>query len=78
MKLSDSDEWWVEQVLRPIALVPVPEGAADNDVVATIWSNARYADDRRLHSVSARAVRDARRVYEKISALLPSDDKEQN
>ncbi|MDJ0823780.1 MAG: hypothetical protein QNJ09_18470 [Paracoccaceae bacterium] len=76
MRLSESDEVWIEQLLRPIALVPIPKEAADGDVVATIWSNRRYADDRQWHIVTAHQVRKARHVYEKVSALLPSDDKE--
>lgn len=77
MMLSDSDEYWIEQVLRPIAMLAVPKDAADTDVVASIWSNRRYADDRQQHTITAREVRDARRVYEKVSALIPPAPKEE-
>ena len=77
MMLSDSDEFWIEQVLRPIALLPVPKDAADTDVVATIWSNRRYADDTQLHTIKAREVRDARRIYKNVSAFITSTHSDQ-
>ena len=70
--LSDSDEFWIEQVLHPIAMLAVPKDAADTVVVATIWSNRRLVDDRHQHSITAREVRDARRVYNKVSSLMPN------
>ena len=70
--LSDSDEYWIEQVLRPIAMLAVPKDAADTDAVAAIWSNRRLADDRLQRTITAREVKDARRVYEKVSALMPN------
>ena len=77
MQLSESDEFWIEQVLRPIALIPFSKDAKDSDVVATIWSNRRYADDRQLHSITVKQVRDARRTYEKVTALPSKPRKEQ-
>jgi|TARA_R110000744_G_C19190861_1_gene543862 hypothetical protein len=76
MMLSDSDKFWIEQVLRPIALLPIPIYAADTDVVATIWANRRYADDTQIHTIKALEVRDARRIYEKVSALIAPTPKE--
>ena len=75
MKLSHSDQYWLEQALAPITRLAVPEGSDDTDVVATIWSNRRLADDRLQHSVTARDVKNAKRVYKMVTALMPDTPK---